>query len=209
MLSRLTSFGPAEPWALWQSEQVILPSGIGWCEGRCSWVRCSLWQAMQTSVCVSLASTLSWLACILWHESHARSADSCGLPPHSVRLASLAWQPRQVALRSLAGVAVFLVKTRSGRGRSFAPWGLLTWVGLGPWQVTQPGVRGSAATACALRLMSGRSSASWHLTQALEASASSPAKAGTPSPPRHRAIAARAGRTRMAPTSARARCPHP
>src|SRR6185369_8689009 len=144
---------------------------MGWWDGLASCVRCSLWQVKQTSVWVARASTLSWLVWFLWQDEQARSADSCWLPPHRARFASFWWQLRHAPLSSLTGTFAFLLNTRSGNEAAGLAW----WAVLGPWQLTQVGVRESVTTAWACRLLSGMSSSSWHLTQAADAAASTPA----------------------------------
>src|SRR5512139_3282769 len=102
MESFFTSFGPTEPWTLWQSEQETLPSRMGWRDGRLSSARCVLWQAKQASGCVSLESTLSLAACTVWQLAQATSRDWCVLPAQWERLLSLLWQDMQAALLSSA-----------------------------------------------------------------------------------------------------------
>ena len=85
---------------------------------------------------------------------------------------------------------VRLPNTRSGAGRSLPLSTFFMWSALSPWQVMQVGVRGSRASpmgrcasasaaarigalargAWALRLLSGRSSSSWHSTHLADAS---------------------------------------
>src|SRR5512145_23968 len=171
----LTSWAGLSPCTLWHDEQVILPSMIGWCTGRLTCARCSLWQVKQTSVCVRTSraeSRLAWgpvsrtasrALWILWQELQATSRFACTLAWKAMRLPPW-WQVRQAALRSAIGVVDDLPNVRSGWGRSFAPDGFWMWFSLSPWQFVQVGVRPSAFVpwrVCPMARSWGESSSLW------------------------------------------------
>src|ERR1700682_4754074 len=158
------NFGPTEPWGLWQSEQDILPSGIGWCEGLLTCVRCSLWQAKHTSDWASLSRTLSCPVWTWWHAVQVTSRLWCVLPAQCERFASLWWHARHCPFCASGGDLWLPRKSTSGRGRSVTPSGLCTWRSLSPWQLVHEGVRPSAFTpwrVCPMASTGNASLSSW------------------------------------------------
>src|SRR5512139_1954387 len=160
MVSRLASFGPADPCGEWQSEQLILPSWTGWRHGLFMATRVSLWHAKQTSDCAALLKTGSLLTWIVWQPVQPTSACGCVLPAHSSSflLFCPSWQTRQTALASEALIAPLPLKRCSG----FAALGSSACFSLMPWQPTQPKLRESAATACGCFAIFSWS-APWHI----------------------------------------------
>src|SRR5262245_42666033 len=86
-LSALMSGRVTEPWGLWQSLQVILPSSSGMCERLRKSVRCCWWQEKQVSLTPSFASSpvAESRAMGLWQSLHARRLESWTEPCQNMR----------------------------------------------------------------------------------------------------------------------------
>src|SRR5438309_8505626 len=96
--------GLIAPCGLWQSEHLILPSTMGWCEGLSVCERMSLWQLPQISDSLGRklvvngairgCDSLPWM---LWQLLHATSFKACLPDSQNARWRLVWWQARQTA----------------------------------------------------------------------------------------------------------------